>query len=202
MAHRASWILTASACVSDERITLCELEWTLVWNVRGDPAQSAFAVEAERLLGVALPLEPNTTAHRAGAAALWVGPRSWLLVAETEAMRNDFDAARAALNVVGGALFDVSASYVAWKVSGPGAARVLNRSCPLDFHPRTFFAGSCAQSTLGHINALLYRPREAAEFIVVVACSFAVDAWRELCVSAETDGYRIGPRARFDRVIA
>ena len=57
--------------MSDERITLCELEWTLVWNVRGDPAQSAFAVEAERLLGVALPLEPNTTAHRAGAAALW-----------------------------------------------------------------------------------------------------------------------------------
>jgi len=183
--------------VADARITLCEVEWNIAWNLRGDPAQSAFVAESLRLIGIGLPLEPNTTAHRAGATLLWLGPRSWLVVFQRDVIDGGFDATRADLNRAGGSLFDLSSSYVGWKVTGPEVARVLNRGCPLDFHHNTFRAGACAQSMLGHVNALYYRPAEAVEFIVMVARSFAIDAWQALCAAAATEGYRVGPRAPF-----
>jgi sarcosine oxidase subunit gamma len=188
----------ASGYVADEAVTLFELEWTIAWNVRGDPSRSRFASETSRLLGVALPLEPNTTTRRSGTTLLWLGPRSWLLVADRDAVGHDFDASRAMLNAADGALFDLSAAYVGWKVSGPDAPRILNRSCPLDFHPKVFLAGACAQSVLDHINALYYRPSEANAFCVVVARSLAPDAWHTLCESAKTDGFRIGSTERFN----
>jgi len=183
--------------VADDRVTLRELEWQIAWNLRGNPAHSAFVEEASRWIGVALPLESNTTAGRTGVTVLWLGPRSWLIVSQHDVIGVDFDVARAALNAAGGALFDLTASYVGWKITGPHAARVLNRGCPLDFHPLAFAPGTCAQSVLGHVNALYYRPGEAEEFVVVVARSFAVDAWQALCAAAATDGYRVAPRASF-----
>ena len=183
--------------MADDRITLAEVEWALAWNVRGNAEQAAFASEAARLLGVALPLEPNTTTRRRGATVLWLGPESWLTVLQRDADGDDFYAMRRAFNAAGGALFDLSSTYVGWRISGPDATRMLNRNCPLDFHPRTFTAGACAQSMLGHVNALYYRPGESAEFIIIVARSFAIDAWENLCAAATTDGYRVGPRSGF-----
>jgi heterotetrameric sarcosine oxidase gamma subunit len=129
----------------------------------------------------------------------WTGPRSWLYVTGA-APREDLDAARAALNEAGGALFDLSASYVAWSVAGAAAARVLNRGSPLDLHPRAFPPGRCAQSLFGHVNALFYRPDERAAFLVLVARSLAANAWRDLCAAAATDGYRIAQPAPFGPV--
>jgi sarcosine oxidase, subunit gamma len=177
--------------VADNGVTLGELSFGLAWDVRGNPAQSSFVSEAERLLGVQLPLQPNTSAHRAGNTVLSLGPRAWLLVAGPASSPKRFNVTRLALNAVGGALFDVSASYVGWVIAGAAVARVLNRSCPLDFHPSLFPAGRCAQSVLGHINALFYRVDERPAFIVMVARSLAVDAWRDLCASAQTDGYSV-----------
>jgi sarcosine oxidase subunit gamma len=123
-------------------------------------------------------------------------------VAGPESARNDFDGTRKALSVAGGAMFDVSAGYVAWAISGTPASGVLNRGCPLDLHPRAFPAGHCAQSVLGHINATFYKPDERSTLIVMVARSFAADAWRMLCASAESDGFRVGPAAAFAAVVA
>jgi sarcosine oxidase subunit gamma len=128
---------------------------------------------------------------------LWLGARSWLFVGGPGAARADFDVARVALNDADGALFDLSASHAAWTVAGAAALRVLNRSCPLDLHARAFPPGRCAQSLLGHINALFYRPDERAAFIVVVARSLAADAWRALRAAAATDGYRVAPAVPF-----
>jgi sarcosine oxidase subunit gamma len=182
--------------VSDNGVTLGEVSFARAWNVRGNPAHSSFVSEAERLLGLPLPLQPNTSARCGGNTVLWLGPRSWLLVAGP-LPRKAFDVTRVALNAAGGALFDVSSSYVGWMIAGAAAARALNRSCPLDLHPRAFPAGRCAQSMLGHINALLYKLDERPAFIVMVARSFAVDAWRDLCVSADTDGYGVVPPLPF-----
>jgi sarcosine oxidase, subunit gamma len=186
--------------VSDSGVTVGEVSFGLAWNVRGNPAQSSFISEAERLLGSPLPLQPNTAARRAGQALLSLGPRSWLLVAGAASSSKNFNVMRIVLNAAGGALFDMSASCAGWVIAGTGAARVLNRSCPLDFHPSVFPAGRCAQSMLGHINALFYKVDERPAFIVMVARSLAVDAWRDLCASAETDGYRVVPPSPLDAV--
>jgi sarcosine oxidase subunit gamma len=169
-------------------VALGEIPLTVAWNVRGDGAQPQFIEAVTRLLGVAPPGQPNTSARIDDAALLWMGPTSWMFVASADPTRPAFADIRRALNDVGGALFDVSSSYVAWRVAGPAAARVLNRGCPLDLHPDAFPVGHCAQSVLGHVTALFHRPDESSTFIVVVARSYARDAWELLRVAAMTEG--------------
>ena len=176
-------------------ITLGEVPLTLAWNVRGDGAEPRFAEAANRLLGLALPLQPNTSARGDDTALLWMGPTSWMFVASSDASVPAFDDVRRALNDAGAALFDLSSSYVAWKVAGTAAARVLNRGCPLDLSPEAFPAGHCAQSLLGHVTALFHRPDESSTFIVVFARSYARDAREFLRAAAMTEGCAETPYA-------
>lgn len=169
-------------------ITLGEVPLALAWNVRGDAAEARFVQAANRLFGLALPVQPNTSARDDDAALLWMGPTSWLFVASPDTARPAFDDSRRALNDAGAALFDLSSSYIAWSVAGSAAARVLNRGCPLDLSPNAFPAGHCAQSLLGHVAALFHRPDDSSAFIVIVARSYARDAWEFLRAAAMTEG--------------
>jgi sarcosine oxidase subunit gamma len=174
----------------DAALTLGEVTLAAAWNVRGDPANANFTTETARVLGWPLPVDALTSTGSGSTALLWLGPRSWLYVGGDSSTAIDFDSARRAINAAGGALFDVSSSCVAWRVAGAAAVRTLNRACPLDLHPQVFRTGQCAQSVLGHIDALFHRPDDGS-FVVMVARSFAADAWRTLCESGTTDGYRI-----------
>lgn len=176
-------------------LTIAQTPIALAWNVRGDPARPAFVTAAQRLLGVALPTRPNTSARTEGTTLLSLGPRSWLFIGDRERTTGDYDRARKTLNDAGGALFDVSSSYVAWTVSGEASARVLNRGCPLDLHSTVFRAGGCAQTLLGHIGVLIYRPGEAQAFVVAAARSFAADAWTQLAEYAATEGLTLAAQA-------
>lgn len=169
------------------------------WNLRGDPRHEPFVSAVSRALGIALPHAPMTSTRGDGTTLLWLGPRSWLHVGDEAATMDDCESVRAAMNAAGGALFDVSASYVGWRVSGADAARALNRACPLDFHPRAFAAGHCAQSLLGHVNALFHKPGDGASFVVMVARSFAADAFHTLRETAHADGYRVAESRRFSQ---
>ena len=178
-------------------LTISETDVASAWNVRGDSARPAFVAAVERTLGVRLCTRAHESACGDAGALLALGPRSWLFIADRTSETEAFDAARKALNDAGGALFDVSSSYAAWTISGATAARVLNRGCPLDLHPSAFGPGQCAQSVLGHVNALFYRPGERDALIVIVARSFAADVWEQLVGYASTDGYRTGPPGTF-----
>lgn len=177
-------------------VTLAETTFAAAWNVQGDAARPPFANEARRLFDIALPTAPNATVRGAVRTALWLGPTSWLLVASEASARTDFAAKRDALNAAAGALFDVTASCVAWTIGGLHAASVLATGCPLDFHPRAFAEGACAQSMLGHVNALFYK-QAPTSFTLLVARSYARGVWRTLCQSAAQYGYDVLPPRRF-----
>ena len=185
-------------------VTLAEIAIGNALNVQGDPDSASFLAEVQRRFAITVPLVPNTTTRDATWTALWLGPTSWLLIAEANSLpaapHGEFSGQRDALNTVGGALFDVCASRVAFAVSGIHAGSALAESSPLDLHPRAFPAGSCAQSMLGRVNALLYKQDETPTFRLMVARSFARDAWRTLCVSAAQYGYDVvapsAPRQR------
>jgi heterotetrameric sarcosine oxidase gamma subunit len=172
-------------------VAIAESLTSACWNVQGNPAREEFVTEFSRRFGtMALPVA-NTSARNEGWTALWLGPCSWLLLANPrlDAPTPDaFIATRDALNIHGGALFDVSASRVGFVIAGVHAATVLAKSCPLDLHPTVFVVGHCAQSVLGHINVLLYRPDSSTTFVVMVARSYAGDVWQALCASAAQYG--------------
>jgi sarcosine oxidase subunit gamma len=166
------------------------------WNLQGDARHAPFVAAAERLFGVAPPLVPNACARREGLLLLWLGPRSWLAIEGQRTTLVDATVARDALNAAGGALFDVSSSRTAFTLRGAKAAEVLASGCPLDLDRRTFAPGTCAQSVFGHLNVLLHR-HDPATFTLMVATSFAADAWHALCVASAACGYDVEAAAPF-----
>src|SRR5665213_4278589 len=176
-------------------VVLSQAPIMAAWNVQGDPSRTSVVTDARRLFGVALPEVANTTQAAGALTAFWLGPRSWLVV---EAARNgasatltDYVGRRDALNAGGAALFDVSASRVAYTLRGVQAARVLARGCPLDFDRRAFASGTCAQSVHGQVATLVYRHTRAEAFTVFVARSLADDAWQALCRASAAEGYDV-----------
>lgn len=164
-----------------ERSSVSEVVIAAAWNVQGDPANGLFTDAVARRFLVALPRSPNTTARSDALTAFWLGPRSWLLIADQPASPlQGFSETRDALNAVGGALFDVSTSRIGYRIAGPHAPVVLASGCPLDFHPRAFAVGGCAQSVFGRVNALFHKADDAPTFVVMVARSFARDVAQAL----------------------
>lgn len=172
-------------------VTFAETIFAAMWNVQGDARRPGFAAAARAMFALPLPVAPNSTARDGVLTALWLGPASWLVVASDESALADFESKRDTLNAAGGALFDVSASRVGWTIAGAYAPIVLAKACPLDFHPRVFAEGACAQSVWGHTNALYYRRPDSPAFTMLVARSLARDAWRALCISAAQYGYDV-----------
>jgi sarcosine oxidase subunit gamma len=185
--------MRATDTSSDERVTLREVTFAIAWNLRGDARRGEFASVVQQAFGILLPA-PLASASRAGTTLLWLGPRSWLVVVDAAQPGQVFERTRSAINAAGGALFDVSASYVGWSIEGANAARVLNRACPLDLRARSFPPGHCAQSMLGDVNALFHRPGDAPAYIVMVARSLAGDAWHALTA---TTVHQIGSAVTF-----
>ena len=142
-------------------VTLAETAFAAAWNVQGDARRLEFIERVNELFAVLLPITPNTTARNESRTALWLGPTSWLVIESNVSNPTAFESRRDALNAVGGALFAVSASGVAWTVAGTHAATILAKACPLDFHPRAFTEGACAQSVFGRVSALFYRRARA-----------------------------------------
>jgi sarcosine oxidase, subunit gamma len=192
-----SWTEPAHHGASGMGVTLAEATIATAWNVHGDLARKPFADAAQRQFGTALPAAPNTTARSGALHALWLGPRSWLLVTGDPEALADLTARRDAFNAAGGALFDVSASRIAWTISGQHATDVLMRGCPLDFHPRAFAAGACAQSLYGHVGLLVVKRDETPAFTLMVARSYARDVWHSLLVAAAPFGAAIDAPAPY-----
>src|SRR4030095_16896410 len=176
---------------AESGVTFAEATIAAAWNLQAQPTRASFVDAVPRLFGVALPLAPNTIATSDALTAIWLGPSSWLLLAGGDSPLVEYAAKRDAVNEVGGALFDVSASRLAWRLSGPRAINVLASGCPLDFHPSAFATGSCAQSLLGRVGALFVKHDDAPTFTVLVARSFARDAWQALLMSAARHGTEV-----------
>lgn len=141
------------------------------YSLRGNLADARFAAACEAALGVAPPSIPNSVSS----ATFWLGPDEWLVVGRDAAAISRL---REALRGVHAALVDVSSARMALEVSGPHAEETLSRLATLDFHPRSFAVGSCAQTNIARTQGLIYR-RAAAEFQIFVRPSFAryVAAW-------------------------
>lgn len=170
------------------QVSLRDVTIVSAWNVQG----RAIHAEVERRFGIALPEKPNTLASTGSLTAIWLGPASWLLVTGAAPL-TDFAASRDALNAAGGALFDVSASRVAWQVGGPRAADVLAAGCPLDFDARVFTPGRAAQSVYGRVAALYCRCGDAPSFLVLAARGFGREVGHHLHAAAAEYGLETRP---------
>ena len=157
-------------------------------NLRGRAEDAHFAGAVSGVMGDGLPIVPNTLTELNGNTMYWLGPNEWLLVTPDESLRRIEHDLRRALSMQHFALTDVSGGQTALHLHGRRVRDVLAKGCPIDFHPRVFGIGQCAQSHLGKAPVLIGQIEEQPYFELIVRRSFAEYVWAWLEVAAEEYG--------------
>lgn len=144
-------------------------------------------------LGVAPDAATNRSAARGDTTILWTGPERFLVV-EPERAGRDLDALlRAALAVTSAAVTDLGNGRTTLRIAGPRSRDLLAKGSAIDFHPRAFPVGACAQGLLGHVGALFHLVEETPRFDLHIARSFAQTVWEWLIESAAEYGCQVEP---------
>ena len=165
--------LAATTRASGGTVRLAELPFLAQVNLRLDP-KGAAADAVGLVLGLSLPVEPDTAVRSGELTVLWLGPDEWLVVGPPDTQRDVEQRIRAAAGDEHIAVTDVSAQRTTLLVSGVSARELLAHGCPLDLHPRAFGPGRCAQTTLARAQVVLVaRDEPGAGFWVLVRSSFA-----------------------------
>ena len=146
-------------------------------NLRGDPNDSSFLEAVREALGQPLPVAPNTFTQGV-CRVFWLGPDEWLVMTkpgveepsagEREGVRpprKEPLAPRLADALLGRAcaLTDLTGGQICIRLSGGNARDALAKGCTLDFHPRVFRPGQCAQTVLGKASMLICLSRHGPD---------------------------------------
>ena len=175
--------------VDGASVTLAEMALCDMLNIRGSAADQGFVHAVQQATGLALPLVANTASLGEAGQLLWLGPDEWVLKlplsgphyqhpSPAEAMEA---ALRSALIGQHVSLVPVGHGFTTLTVRGAGAADLLSRGCPLDFHPRAFAAGAVAQSHVAKAGATIVCLAAGTHFELTVRRSFADYLYRWLC---------------------
>jgi len=174
--------LAALEASSGGRVRATEVAGLTQVSLRMDPAVAT-------LLPFELPLTPNTAVADHPRDVLWLGPDEWLVIeaaadataapsgtgwfaagsgtaAHAGARPPIVDELEAALAGVVHGVVDLSAGRAVVDLSGGGRHEVLSSACPLDFHPRSWGAGRCAQTVLGRTQVLLQERQDMTRVFV------------------------------------
>jgi len=166
---------------SPECVTLLEVPFVELINLRGDPEDADFTAAIQNTIGIILPTDPNTTAENDHYCVMWLSPDEWIIRAKGPQADDLPTRLNLALQGIFCAVTDQSSAYSVLQLSGPKARCVLAKGCPLDLHPRVFDTGQCAQSHYYKTSVLLHRPNVRADYWeMIVRRSFADYALRML----------------------
>ncbi|MFT5392445.1 MAG: sarcosine oxidase subunit gamma [Gammaproteobacteria bacterium] len=160
-------------------------------NVRGDSSDAVFLDLVERVVGLALPLEPNTFTERGMLVACWLGPDEWLVITPGEREQEIAMSLRDALEDTVAAVTELSGGQTIIALLGSAVRDVLARGCTIDIHPRAMRPGHCVQTLFGKVPVLLRCVNETPVFEVVVRRSFADYAWSYLVDAARDEAFAI-----------
>ena len=142
-------------------------------NLRGNPDDAGLTKAAADVLGLDLPMEPNTVADDGEKLALWLGPDEWLVVTPADSQTSLSDSLETALQSVHAAVTDVTGGQTVIAVSGSRARDVLAKGCPLDLHPSVFKPGQCAQTIVGKASVTIRCVDDSPSFELITRRSFA-----------------------------
>ena len=173
-----------SLVVDGRPVSLGETPLMDMLNLRGKPADPAFSGAVHTVTGLALPVAANTASMGADRQLLWLGPDEWLLqcpIGQGAALEATLRQALAGQHF---SVVNVGHGNTVLRIQGPGAADLLSRGCPLDFHASVFAAGQVAQSHISRANATILCRQAGSHYEVTVRRSFADYLFRWLCAAA------------------
>jgi sarcosine oxidase, subunit gamma len=184
LAHMTESLAAGSS--GGQGAVLAEIRLSALVNLRGNAADTAFADAVRDALGIEPPVAPNTFARTAGRRCLWLGPDEWLVACDEGEKEHTVALLRDRLAGQHASVIELGAAYAVLELRGAKARALLAKACSLDFHPRAFRAGQCAQSNFARTQAIVMLDDEAPVFRLFVRRSFAgylaewlLDAMRE-----------------------
>ena len=144
-------------------------------TLRMNPENADQLKAAEKVLGVALPTQPLTSASKGDVVVRWISPDEWLITVpglkafEVEtAFQKEMKGLFQVVNVSGG--------QTIVKLSGKYAQYVIKKSSPIDIHPSEFPVGKVVTSVFAKSSAIIRRSGEN-EFELVIRRSFSDYLW-------------------------
>ncbi len=170
-------------------ITLCERPNLSIIHVAAyaDTAEKAGTV-IQSLVGTVPPPEPNRSVMIESTQICWIGPHKWWIIETDQRHCTELIASRLGNSA---AVTTQGHGRCCIRLSGPSARDLLAKGSTLDFHPGRFSAGHCAQTSLGHGNALINCIDDAPIFDLFVLRSYAVSFWQWITDAAGEFGYRV-----------
>jgi sarcosine oxidase, subunit gamma len=181
----------ASAAQGERGVTAWERAFCGHVNLRGDPADPDFLAAVRGVLGCALPLVPNTVAYSGNGTVFWLGPNEWLIVVPDGSANPLMVDLQQALHGQFIAVTEVSGGQTIVVLRGKQVRALLAKGCPLDFHPRAFGPGQCAQSHLAKAPILLHQRDDEPTFELIMRRSFADYLWLWLLDAADEYGFEV-----------
>ncbi len=158
---------------------------------------AAYADTAEKtgtviksLVGAFPPPEPNRSVTVDSTQICWIGPHKWWIIETDQRQRAESMASELGNDA---AVTTQGHGRSCIRLSGPSARDLLPKGCTLDFHPRLFSAGHCAQTNLGHVNTLINCVDDEPIFDLFVMRSYAVSFWECIADAANEFGYAVIP---------
>ncbi len=140
-------------------------------NLRGNAEDSEFLLATRTVLGQDLPLLANTMSKQHNIFSL--GPDEWLIVTARDKEKVIASDLGDRLAQQFCAVTDLTGGQIMLRLTGDKARDVLARGCTLDFHPRTFKPGQCAQTGLAKATILIGMTNDEPSYDIIVRRSFA-----------------------------
>ena len=183
LAHRSLEARASEdADVKDAGVTLEQVTFRGMVNVRGDASDKAFTDAFEKTVKQPVPTTPNTVNGKSSAThAAWLGPDEWWVITRPGGNERMMKALKTGFKDLHTSVTDVSENRTCIRVSGPNARDVMQKSCALDFHPDVFGAGQCAQTLLAKCTVMVHltsvAKNGAPTYEIYVLKSFADYLW-------------------------
>ena len=144
-------------------------------TLRCDPSHTDQLAAAERVLGVALPLQPLTSIENGDYSIRWMSPDEWLILvpglevfAIETAFRDEMPGHYSLVNSSGGS--------TVLELSGENVIELLKKSTPIDLHLTVFPVGKVV-STLFAKTTTTIRRLDQNRFELVIRRSFSDYVW-------------------------
>lgn len=164
--------ITVPHTIADAGIVMREDKLRGHLNLRGNPADQAFTETVAKVLGVALPLQANTSAEIDSTRIFWLAPDEWLLLVAAGTQDQVEADLRSALMGQHFAITDISSGQTLVNLAGAKLDELMMKSTVYDCHSSHFPVGKVVQTTFAKTGATICKCNDGS-FDLVIRRSFA-----------------------------
>lgn len=157
---------------ANQTISLEEKPFLELINLKGEADSMTLQRALKHLTCANLPTQPNTITESEDFIIYWLAPNEWMIQSRQPRLSALYADLASALSKEFASVVDVSSGNTTLVLSGVKAREVLQKGCPLDFHPGVFKPGQCAQSHYFKAGILL-SPLTGGAYELIVRRSFA-----------------------------